>query len=143
MIHECFYTPAGLASYLGFPPRQATFVSSYIHTPPAAFGKIMSAVEPRLAVAYHAILVPEMRQEIIETVRSTYDGPLAVASDLMAWTVTKDAIVQREVIAAERVQPPPTTPGYLRARRSGEATVSDFIRSGKWEGYTPPPLPER
>ena len=142
VIHECFYTPEGLASYLGFPPRQATIVSSYIHTPPAAFGKIMSEVRPRLAVAYHAILVPEMHQEIIDSVRSTYDGPLAVANDLMCWNISKDRIVQREVMAAERVQPPPTTPEYKRAKRSGQASYSEFINSGKWKGYTPPPLPD-
>ena len=83
VIHECFYTPEGLASYLGFPPRQAVQVSSYIHTPPAAFGKIMSTVKPRLAVGYHAILVPEMLQDITDNVRSTYDGPLVIATDLM------------------------------------------------------------
>jgi len=66
VIHECFYTAEGLASYLGFPPRQAVQVSSYIHTPPAAFGKIMSAVKPRLEVGYHQILVPEMLQQTIE-----------------------------------------------------------------------------
>lgn len=144
VIHECFYTPEGLASYLGFPPRQATFVSSYIHTPPAAFGKIMSAIKPRLAVGYHAILDPEMQQEIIETVRTTYGGPLVIANDLMAWNVTKDAIVQREVVSAERVQPPPTSPEYMTAKRSGEAAYSEFIEDGKWwEGYTPPPLPDK
>ena len=74
VIHECFYTPEGLASYLGFPPRQATYVSAYIHTPPAAFGKIMSTIKPRLAVGYHSILVPEMHQEIIDVVRTTYDA---------------------------------------------------------------------
>jgi ribonuclease Z len=142
VIHECFYTAEGLANYLGFPPRQAVQVSSYIHTPPAAFGKIMSEVKPRLAVAYHAILVPEMLQEITESVRTTYDGPLVIASDLMAWNITKDAIQQREVISAERVQPPPTSPGYMTAKRTGEASYSDFIESGKWEGYTPPPLPD-
>ena len=143
VIHECFYTPEGLAKALGFPPRQATFVSSYIHTPPAAFGKIMSAVKPRLAVGYHSILIPEMHQDMIDAVRETYDGPLIIASDLMAWNITKDSIVQREVIAAERVEAPPTSEGYMKAKRSGEASYSDFVSSGKWKGYTPPPLPER
>ncbi len=143
VIHECFYTPEGLASYLGFPPRQATYVSSYIHTPPAAFGKIMSEVKPRLAVAYHSILVPEMHQQILEEVRTTYDGPLAIATDLMAWNVSKSGIRQREVMAADRVQPPPTTAGYMKAKRSGEAQFSDYILSGKWPGYTPPPHPEK
>ncbi len=32
VIHECMYSPEGLASFLGFPPRQAVYVSSYIHT---------------------------------------------------------------------------------------------------------------
>ena len=70
----------------------------------------MSAVKPRLAVGYHQILVPEMLQETIEAVRTTYDGPLVIADDLMAWNISKDRIVQREVISAERVQPPPTSP---------------------------------
>ncbi len=103
----------------------------------------MSTIKPRLTVGYHSILVPEMHQQLIDVVRTTYDGPLVIADDLMAWTVTKDTIVQREVIAADRVQPPPTTPGYMRAKRSGEASFSDFINSGKWTGYTPPPLPEQ
>lgn len=143
VIHECFYTPEGLEKALGFPPRQATFVSSYIHTPPDAFGKIMSAVQPRLAVGYHSILLPEMHQDMMDSVRETYSGPLVFATDLMAWNITKDKIVTREVVSAERVQAPPTSIGYKQAKRSGEASYSDFVKSGKWEGYTPPPLPER
>ena len=84
-----------------------------------------------------------MYQEIVETVRSTYDGPLVVATDLMCWNISKERIVQREVMAAERVQPPPTSPGYMTAYRSGEASYSEFINSGKWKGYTPPPLPDK
>ena len=143
VIHECFYTPEGLANVLGWDLRQATFVSSYIHTPPSGFGKIMSEVKPRLAVGYHTIRNAELDQQILEEIRTTYDGPLAIANDLMAWTITKDAIVQREVVSAERVQAPPTTQGYKEAKRSGEAKYSDFTNNAKWKGYRPPPLPER
>jgi ribonuclease Z len=143
VIHECFYTPEGLAALLGWDMRQATFVSSYIHTPPAGFGKLMSAVKPRLAVGYHTIRRPELDQLMVEAIRTAYDGPLVIANDLMAWTITKDAIVQREVVSSERVQPPPTTRGYKEAKRSGEAKYSEFIAAGKWEEYVPPPLPER
>jgi hypothetical protein len=31
----------------------------------------------------------------------------------------------------------------MTAKRSGEAGYSEFISSGKWKGYTPPPLPEK
>ena len=142
VIHECFYTPEGLANYLGWGLRQATYVSSYIHTPPSGFGKIMSEVKPRLAVAYHSILVPEMQQQISDAIRATYDGPLVIAGDLMAWTVTKEYIQQREVVSAELVEPPKPSMEYMKAKRSGEAVYSDFVNSGKWEGFTPPPLPE-
>lgn len=143
VIHELFYTPEGLAQVLGWEARQATFVSSYIHTPPGGFGKIMAAVKPRLAVGYHTIRQPELDMMMIEEIREVYEGPLVIADDLMAWKISKDAILQREVVSSERVQAPPTTKGYKQARRSGEASYSDFVNSGKWKGYTPPPLPER
>ena len=103
----------------------------------------MAAVKPRLAVGYHTIRNPELDQLMLDEIRTTYDGPLAIANDLMAWTITKDAIVQREVVSAERVQAPPTTQGYKKAKRSGEARYSEFTNNGKWKGYEPPPLPER
>ena len=142
VIHECFYTPEGLAEYNDWGMRQATFVSSYIHTPPSGFGKVMAEVKPRMAVAYHSILMPEQYQDMLEEVRKTYDGPLTFATDLMVWNVTKDEITLREVVFPDRVSPPPTTPAYQKAKRSGEAKMSDYVMSGVWEGFTPPPLPD-
>ena len=143
VIHECFFTPKGLAGYLNWGMRQATFVSSYIHTPPQGFGKVMSAVKPRMAVAYHSILMPEQYQQMLEVVRETYDGPLTFATDLMVWNVTKDAITLREAVIPDRVTPPPTTKAYKKATRSGEATMSKYIMDGVWKGFTPPPLPKQ
>ena len=60
----------------------------------------------------------------------------------MAWNITKDQIVQREVVSSERVEAPPTTVGYKKAKRSGQASYSEYIDKGKWKGYTPPPLPK-
>ena len=122
--------------------RPATYVSSYIHTPPEGFGKVMSAVEPRMAVAFHTVLLPDIHQGMLEGIRATYDGPLTIATDLMVWNVTKGAISTREAIFPDRVTPPPTTAAYHEARRSGEAKMSDFIMAGVWDGFTPPRLPE-
>ncbi len=143
MIHECFFTPEGLAQYLNWGMRQSTWVSSYIHTPPQGFGKVMSAVKPRMAVAYHSILMPEQFQQMLEKVRETYDGPLTFDTDLMVWNVTKDAITLREAVFPDRVTPPSTTKAYKKATRSGEATMSKYIMDGVWKGFTPPPLPEK
>ena len=140
-IHECFPTPEGLARFNDWPMRPATFVSSYIHTPPEGFGKVMSEIQPRMAVAFHTVLLPDIHQEMLEGIRKTYDGPLTIATDLMVWNVTKDAITMRMASFPDQVTPPSTTRAYQTAPRSGEATMSDYIMSGVWEGFTPPPLP--
>ncbi len=143
VIHECFLPPAALAKYFGWGLAQATNVSTRIHTEPTAFGKIMSAVRPRMAVGYHSVLIPELAQEILEGVRQTYDGPLTLASDLYVWNITKDRIEVREAVVAERAYPSSVTPDYNSAPRTGFTETSEFIQSGKWAEYTPPPMPER
>jgi ribonuclease Z len=142
VIHECFPTPEGLARFNQWEMRPSTFVSSYIHTPPEGFGKVMSAVRPRMAVAYHTVLLPDIYQGMLEAIRKTYDGPLTIATDLTVWNVSKDKIVTRAAVFPDRVTPPPTTEAFKKAPRSGEAKMSDYIMDGGWEGFTPPPLPE-
>ena len=143
VIHECFPTPEGLAAFNDWELRQATYVSSYIHTPPQGFGKVMSAVKPRMAVAFHTVLLPDIHQGMLEGIRKTYDGPLTIANDLMVWNVTKDAVTMREAVFPDRVTPPSTTETYKKAPRSGIAKMSKYIMDGVWKGFTPPPLPEK
>ena len=102
----------------------------------------MSAVKPRMAVAYHTVLLPDIQQGMLEGVRETYDGPLTIATDLMVWNVTKDKITMRQASFPDRVTPPSTTKEYQTAPRSGEAKMSKFVMDGVWEGFTPPPLPK-
>ncbi len=142
-VHESIYTPEGMNNFYGWNNmRTATYVASYIHTPPAAFGKIMSEVKPRMAVAYHALLIPELLQESTEQIRTTYDGPLTIASDLFVWDITKDEISVREAVVGDRVYPPPAGPEWGKAERTGTAAVSEYIKKGWWDKYVPPPLPE-
>lgn len=142
-IHECFPTPEGLAKFNDWDSmKDATFVSSYIHTPPEGFGKVMSAIQPRMAVAFHTVLLPDIRLEMQDGIRKTYNGPLTIANDLMVWNVTKDHITMREAVFPDRVTPPSTTEGYQTAKRSGIAKMSDYVMGGVWDGFKPPPLPE-
>ena len=142
-VHESIYTPEGMNKFYGWNNmRTATYVASYIHTPPAAFGKIMSEVKPRMAVAYHALLIPELLQDITEQIRTTHDGPLTIASDLFVWDITKDKITVREAVVGDRVYPPPAGPEWGNAKRTGSAEISPEIKKGWWEKYVPPPLPE-
>lgn len=141
--HEAFLPPKALAKYFGWSLGQATFVSTRIHTEPQAFGKVMSAVKPRLAVGYHSVQSPENNAAIMDDVRKTYDGPLALARDLMVINVTKEQIKVRMATVDEYVLPPNVTQEYVKAARSGQKHASEYIMGGKWKGYTPPPMPKR
>ena len=141
--HEAFLPPKALAEYFGWDLGQATYVSTRIHTEPQAFGKVMSAVKPRLAVGYHSVQSPENNAAITDGVRKTYDGPLALARDLMVINVTKENIVVRMATVDEYVLPPNVTQGYKDAPRSNQKSPSKETLKGKWKGYTPPPMPKK
>jgi ribonuclease Z len=141
--HEAFLPPKALAKYFGWDLAQATWVSTRIHTEPQAFGKVMSAVKPRLALAYHSVQSPDNNAAIMDGVRKTYDGPLALARDLMVINVTSETIKVRMATVDEYVLPPDVTQAYKDADRSKNKETSKFISDGKWKGYTPPPMPKK
>lgn len=141
--HECFLPPKALAAYFGWDLAQATYVSTRIHCEPQAFGKVMSQIKPRLAVGYHSVQSPENNAAIMDGVRKTYDGPLALARDLMVINVTKDDIKVRMATVDDYVLPPDVTKEYKKAPRTDEKQPSAEILSGKWKGYTPPPMPKK
>ena len=146
VVHECFFTPESLGALLGTPPAQAVYITSYIHTPPDAFGKIMSTIKPRHAIGYHFWTWHDIYDETLEAVRQTYDGPLTLATDLMVWNVTDEQVVVREAIVTENVAPTGTTAAYRKAEREppevADTWISDDINAGKWSGYQPPPIPD-
>jgi ribonuclease Z len=141
--HEAFLPPKALAAYFGWNLGQATYVSTRVHTEPQAFGKVMSAVKPRLAVGYHSVQSPENNAAIMDGVRKTYDGPLTLARDLMVINVTKETIKVRMAVVDEYALPPDVTQAYKKAPRTDEKKPSEYITDGKWEGYTPPPMPKK
>ncbi|MBW2588376.1 MAG: hypothetical protein JRD92_15770, partial [Deltaproteobacteria bacterium] len=103
----------------------------------------MSTLKPRMAVGYHSVQSPENNAAITDGVRKTYDGPLALARDLMVINVTKDDVVVRMAVVDEYVLPPDVTKAYIGAPRTDKKETSEFIQSGKWKGYTPPPMPKQ
>ena len=141
VVHECFFTPEQWVNISGFPYKQAYWVTSLIHTPPEGFGKLMSMVEPRMAVAYHYWTHRDIEFEIFERVRKTYDGPLTMADDLTIFNVTKDHIEVREVTFNHESWPMGTGKEWDTAPRGDPATglSSDWLIEGKLEGINPPP----
>ena len=96
-----------------------------------------------LAVGYHSVQSPENNAAIMDGVRKTYDGPLALARDLMVINVTKDTIKVRMASVDEYALPPDVTEAYKKAPRTAEKKPSEYIEAGKWKDYTPPPMPKK
>ena len=69
------------------------------------FRAVFSTVKPRMAVAYHFFNDLDTWQDVYDEIRSTYDGPVTLAKDLLCWNVTEDGIKVREVVAQEAVWP--------------------------------------
>jgi ribonuclease Z len=141
VVHECFFTPEQWMRIAGFPYKQAYWVTSQIHTPPQGFGKLMSTVKPRMAVAYHYWNHRDIEFDLYEGVRETYDGPLAMADDLTVLNVTKDHIEIREVTFNHEAWPQGTSVEWDTAPRGEPATglMSDWLREGTLKGLNPPP----
>jgi len=141
VVHECFFTPEQWMDISGFPYKQAYWVTSQIHTPPEAFGKLMSEVKPRMAVAYHYWNHRDIELDIFKGVRKTYDGPLTMSDDLTVINLTKDNIEVREVTFNHESWPQGTNKEWDTAPRGEPATglSSDWLIKGKIEGVVPPP----
>jgi ribonuclease Z len=98
-IHEAFLTPEQLVKLYNLSPQSALGVGTIVHTPPQAFGKIMSTVKPKHAIAYHFFNEPDTIYDIYEYIRETYDGPLTMAEDNLVWNITKNDIKVRKIVS--------------------------------------------
>lgn len=130
-IHECFITPSDLVKKQKFPVEDALNVSTQVHTSPAQFGKVMSQIKPRLAVGYHFFNDFDTLPSVLEQIRWTYDGPLALAVDYMVFNVSKDDIKVRMAAIDEDIWPQPSITRKLPANPKDKVGFSDFIKSGR------------
>lgn len=143
VVHECFIAVPDLVKKMGFSPESALLVGTQVHTAPEAFGKVMSAVTPRKAVAYHFFKDFDTAPQVYDRIRKTYDGPLSMAEDFMVWNVTKDEITERMAVVEERTWAPPSTRApqapVPEDRKPWEEKLgvslqfSDFTKKGFWD----------
>ena len=144
VIHECFIAVPDLVAKMGWTPEMALQVGTQIHTAPEAFGKVMTATKPRMAVAYHFFKDFDTTAAVYERIRQTYDGPLSLAEDYMVWNVTKDEIRTRLAVVEHHTWGPPpareSLPGNPDDKIAWAADLgvdslnySDFIAGGVWD----------
>jgi ribonuclease Z len=146
VVHECFVPAPDLVKKMRFTPEAALLVGTQVHTAPEAFGKVMSEIKPRMAVAYHFFKDFDTTASVNDRIRTTYDGPLSLAEDFMVWNITKDDIRVRMAVVEEATWAPPLAgkaqpPGgdADREQFSKDAGVpvdaikySKFIIDGRW-----------
>ena len=132
-IHECFITVPALVEKFKFTPQGALDVGTQVHTAPEAFGKMMSIIKPRMAVAYHFFNDFDTTPDIERRVRTTYDGPLSLATDYMVWNITKDNIRVRMAIFDEAVWPPTPSEKPQVPDPTLRIPFSKFIEDGKYD----------
>jgi len=94
-------TPDDLVEWYGQSPGQALGVGTQVHTSPPAFGKVMSEIKPRHAVGHHFFDEEGTRYGIYDGIRSTYEGPLSLATDNMVWNITRGKITERMAVTTD------------------------------------------
>jgi ribonuclease Z len=132
-IHEAFLTPEQLVTLYNQAPPTALGVGTYVHTPPQAFGKVMSTVKPKHAIAYHFFNEADTLPTMLAMVRQTYDGPLTMAEDNLVWNITKDNIRVRKSVSDDEawsVQGPnkPQPPDHTVPDQ-----LSKEMLAGRWD----------
>jgi ribonuclease Z len=128
-IHECFLPSTLLVTKQGWTPLEALTVGTQGHTSPEQFGKVMSLVEPRLAIAYHFYNDFDIAPEVLNRLRKTYDGEVSLSVDYMVWNVTKDNIRTRMAVIDEEVWPMPALKKKI-APDASDIPFSGFTISG-------------
>jgi ribonuclease Z len=130
-VHECFAPPEVLIEKQKYDPTFALWLSTLGHTSPAQFGKVMAMTEPRMAVGYHFYNDHDTLPLALQGVRTTYDGPVALATDFMVFNVTRDDIRVRMAVVDQDIWPlPPTRPKVVKQERQlgyGEFTASGEV----------------
>ncbi len=130
-IHECFAPPSLLVKNQKWPPLDALNVATQVHTAPAMFGKVMSDIKPRMAVAYHFFNDFDTAPQILSEIRQTYDGPVSLATDYMVWNVTKEEIKVRMSSINEDIWPLPSLTEKLPADPNDRVGFSKYIAGGR------------
>lgn len=105
LIHECFNTVTQLIERSGYDDKSARGIGTIAHTAPEEAGKVLTLVKPRFAAVFHFFNDFDTGPEIEREIRRHYDGPLALAQDLMVFNVTPGAVRVRMAVTATHVWP--------------------------------------
>ncbi|WP_181026870.1 MBL fold metallo-hydrolase [Pseudoclavibacter sp. RFBB5] len=104
---------------------------SIVHTNPWELGSVFALTRPRLAVAFHFMNDARTRQLVSDAIRSSYDGPLLLAEDLISVRVGSDISI--EVIPVSPFSRPPASGrgGYGAGSAAARPHLSSKLREAR------------
>jgi len=132
VIHEAMMMPEQWVMLYNQAPQLAWRACCEFHTSPQSFGKIMSTIKPRHAVAYHFFNEEDTRYGIYEGIRETYDGPFSMATDMMVWNVTPEKITERMAVSPDDAWSVPGTARQPPPEKGLPNPISKDIDAGRW-----------
>ena len=133
IIHECMHTVEQLVGFYNQAPQLALRMNTDFHTSAQAFGKIMSMLKPRHAIAYHFFNEEGTRFGVYDGIRETYSGPLSLATDMMVWNITKDAIRERMAVSPDEAWDVPGTEEALSPDPTRKSELTPAMDAGRFD----------
>ncbi len=137
-IHEAFITPEAFAAKGNIPLQVAENIVYKAHTPPDMLGRVFDIAKPVLGVGTHYFQDDDLIDPFFDGIATTYDGPVALAQDLMVFNVTPEQIVLR-MAKTEQLWWAPQDPeaeggdtleeGYTSATRTPDWVAATKIES--------------
>lgn len=97
-IEQCM----GPIKDFGALPNNSQYLLNTSHVTPEQAGHLFKAAQPKLGVLHHLLVNDASRSAIVTAVRETYDGPITINEDLMAFDLTRDEIVIRKRLVPTR-----------------------------------------
>jgi len=131
--HEVMPMPESMVEFYNQPPERAMRASCGFHTCPPAFGKIMSEIRPRHAVAFHWFNEEGTRYLQYDGIRETYDGPLSMATDMMVWNITRDEIAERMAVSTDEAWDVPGPNPGLNPDNKVPDQLTEAMKKGRWD----------
>ena len=138
VIHEAFFGPEIFVKSYNMPPGLAWRACCAFHTSGQAFGKVISEVKPRHAVAYHFLNEEGTRYKLYDNIRETYSGPLSMATDMMVWNVTKEKITERMAVSTDEAWGVPGEAIPPPREKGRPSTISREIQAGRLDRMIQP-----
>jgi ribonuclease Z len=138
LVHEVYMTLEQLQARFGWDRKMAKLIASIVHTSPTAAGKIFDQLKPRMAVAYHFYNDFDTAPAIREAMKASYQGPLALAHDMMVFNVTPEQITVRESSAPSNTWPPlADKKKFSEAERATSIPLSEWLKEGRLPTHIP------